>query len=186
MLHTQFRRLHVCCLLFALGLACDKGEGAKQEENQGPIEAPFALKVHKVEVLDEVAPNETYLKNGLGIKAGDGKTFVCVQYEVTNEGGAEARTAGAEGRLKVKVSALPLPHVVGPTGTQTEVSVQAAGSYQPADWKADSGDVEPGKTAKKSNCFAVAQGETDGLKMVLAGKIDRRPWNVEAALPPAA
>ncbi len=182
MLATHVSRLHACCLLLALAPACDKDEDAKEE---GPIDPPFAVTVHKVEVLDEVAPNETYLKNGLGTKAGEGKTFVCVQYEVTNEGGAEARTVGAEDGLKVKVSGLPLPKVVGPTGTETEVSVPAAGGYQPADWKTEMGDVEPGKTAKKKNCFAVAQGETEGLKMVHTDKVDGRSWTLEVALPPA-
>jgi hypothetical protein len=179
----RFTRLPLF-LVLALPVGCDKGEPDNKEgaaEAEGSQEPPFEVKVAKVEVLDEVAPNQTYLDNGLGKKAGEGKTFVCVQYEVTNKGGAEAREAGAEGRMKVKVSALPPAKVVDPDGTETQVSVAAAGSYQPADWKTDRGDVEPGKTAKKADCFEVAKGKTNALELVFDG----RSWSTKTALPAA-
>ncbi|MBV1857842.1 MAG: hypothetical protein KUG77_05470 [Nannocystaceae bacterium] len=172
-------------LVLALGSACDDGNADKPVA-KGPIDAPFEVKINKVEVLDEVAPNKTYLENGLGKKAGPGKTFVCVQYEVTNTGGAKSREAGAEGRMKVNVSALPLPKVVDPGGVETDVSTEAAGSYQPADWETKTGDVEPGKSAKKADCFAVAKDKTDGLKFRLSGDVEQQPWTLEVPLPPKA
>lgn len=150
------------------------------------MDPPFEVKIHKTEVLDEVAPNESYRKSGLGTKAAEGETFVCVQYEVTNKGGAKASTAGAEGRLKVKVSALPLPKIADAAGTETKFHLQATVHYQPTDWKADDGDVEPGKTAKKKNCFPLAKDKTKDLKLVFADKVDGRTWKLETALPAAS
>lgn len=154
------------CLLVVLGGCAKKGAG---EAGGAPAVSPFAVTVHKVEKLDVVAPNQTYIDQGLGKRAGAGKTFLCVQYEVKNVGGAQATTAGAPGRLQVSVSALPSPTIVNAKGVKTDISINAAGAYMPADWPADLGDVAPGATAKRADCFVVAADATAGLKLVFEG-----------------
>lgn len=118
--------------------------------------APFALTLHKVETKDSVAPNKTYEEQGLGAKAGEGKTFLCVQYEAKNVG--------------EEPTFLPSPKLVGKDGAEVEVSLEAAGKYLPEDWKdRKSGKLAPGDVSQESPCFVVGKDAVTGdHKLVLS------------------
>lgn len=134
------------------GGAADKGAADKGGERP----APFTVEVRKVERKTMVAPNKTYEENGLGKKPAAGKVFLCVQYTVRNTG-SEAES-------------IPSPRLVDGAGAEVEVSVAAAGSYQPEDWKAEivSGKLDAGKDNKRADCFEVAEGAASGAKLLLA------------------
>jgi hypothetical protein len=164
-----------------LAVACEGDKAAAEAE--GPMDPPFEVKIHKVEMLDEVAPTKTHLENGLGSKAKPGDTFVCVQYDVTNKGGAEDKTAGAEGRLQVKVSAFPPAKMLDAAGAEIDFDLGATSNYQPSDWKNEHGTIEKGQTAKKNNCFPVAKDNTKDLKLFFSKRVDKQTWELKVPLP---
>lgn len=147
---------HALVVALALAAGCDSkksgggggGGGAKEERP-----APFEVKVNKVEQLELVAPNKTYVEQGLGKKPPAGKIFVCVQSAVTNKSD--------------QPETLPGPNLVDGKGTKVEVSMTAAGSYLPEDWKADMtpAKVDPGTTLKRNDCFEVATDATTGMSL---------------------
>ena len=142
--------------------------GAKEERP-----APFEVKVNKVEQLEMVAPNKTYVEQGLGKKAPDGKVFVCVQYAVTNKSD--------------KPESIPAPELTDGKGAKTKVSMTAAGSYMPEDWKTDLGGpkIEPAQSNKRADCFEVPTDATTGMSL---GFVDTgwgpkfKPWHLDVTL----
>ena len=140
-----------CLLLVALA-AC----GSKENDGGGKTKerpAPWDVKINKVEQLDSVAPNKTYEEQGLGAKAPDGQTFVCVQFTVTNKND--------------KPEGLTTPELVDAKGTRHKVSMKAAGKYTPEDWKSDSvpPKADPGTSFKQHPCFEVPKDATTGMKL---------------------
>ncbi|MBN1769684.1 MAG: hypothetical protein JXB32_00365 [Deltaproteobacteria bacterium] len=144
--------------VMALGGGCGKksdGGGAAAEEP-----APFEYVSHKVERLQVVAPNQTYIDQGLGVSAPEGHVFVCVQYAVTNRG--------------TEASYPELAQLRDAKGALHEPSVQAAGSYQPPDWTEHvSGKLEPGATSQETACYDTP---TDAAEGSLALVIEKQPW----------
>jgi len=162
---------HLLAVALAL-TACDSkkrgGGGAKEERP-----AAFEIKVNKIEKLEMVAPNQTYVDQGLGKKPPAGKIFVCVQSTVTNKSD--------------KPETLPAPTVTDGKGAKVELSMTAAGSYMPEDWKAD-GMIpkhEPGTSVKRADCFEVATDATTGmtLNLVDTGWGPKfKPWHTSVSL----
>lgn len=177
------RRMSSTKLALALALALvpsaaacgKKGEeeaGASAKAGDGEAPPPFEVRVHKTEKLALVAANKAQEEAGLGKTPADGKTWVCVQYEVTST--ADEPTGWGPAML------------VDGKGTENEVSVTAAGSYQPADWKTDRGldKVEPGATSKRADCFEVDQDATQGMKLkaTRSGWGKRKGWSLTVDL----
>jgi hypothetical protein len=142
---------HTLVVALALTAACDskKSGGGNTAKEERP--APFEIKVNKVERLEVVAPNKTYLEQGLGKKPPAGKIFVCVQSTVTSKSD--------------QPESLPGPILVDGKGTKVEVSMTAAGSYLPEDWPADTkpAKIDPGASLKRNDCFEVTTDATTGM-----------------------
>jgi hypothetical protein len=140
-------------LALAALAGCSKSDSKSGGGDGKSRSAPFAVDIHEVETLKSVAPNETWEKQGLGSKAGDGETFVCIQYTATNNGD--------------KPEGFPLAELVDTKGTAHQPDTKAAGNYQPADWVPDRGviKVEPKTAIKKAGCFLIAEANASTLKM---------------------
>lgn len=127
----------------AAGESAGPGEAAKPEQGT----PPFSVTVRKVERLEQVAPNQTHLEQGLGAKAPEGKVFYCVQYELKNTSQETSSTP-------------PAVLVIGEA--RYEVSMSAAGKYLPEDWKDTvHGKLEPRQSSQESSCFEVEKEAAD-------------------------
>jgi len=160
--------LSVVLLIASCSKKSDSGGGGAKEERPAPVE----IKIHKVEKLELVAPNQTYIDQGLAKKPAAGKIFVCVQYEATSKSD--------------KPETLPPPNLTDGKGAKIDVSSNAAGGYLPADWERDPlGKLEPGKTIKRADCFEVATDATTGMSL---GYVDTgwgpkfKPWHLSVPL----
>lgn len=167
-------KLLVLLAVFGCG-SKDAGGGGKKAADIPP---PFTVKVNKVEKLDVVAPNETYLKNGLGKKPPAGKVWICVQLSVTNIGGTSRIATYGDGTTHKVMNYLPPSQLIDAKGTATQVSVDAAGSYNPESWRSDLGDVGANETKKKDDCFAVDPANATGMKLVYDDE-----WKLTVDLP---
>ena len=157
-----------------------RAEKAIEAASAGASAPPpsFEITAPRVILADEVAPNATYVKNGLGSKAGAGNTFACVELHIKNSGSKPA-PAGA-------------PKLAGSDGAQVVLDTSAAGNTPDA-WKPGfkpfkAGPIDPGATLDALHCYkvptTVAQGK---LQLVFdeAGWGDTGPFKKTIELPAA-
>lgn len=170
---VSFASSFAVVVLVLASAGCDRSEAAGGAAGEGAARtAPFAVRVNKVESFEVVAPNKVYADQGLGTKAGPGKVFACVQYELTNVGGAPERSRA--------------PSVVDGRGNAVETSVAASSHYQPADWTVGSrlAKVAPGASVRLADCFEVPSDAATGMKLRIEAPAlgPSGGWRVEAAL----
>lgn len=155
-------------------LACGKDgnsqpQAAKGAEGAKSAPAPFSLKIHKVEKLQEVAANEVLKEHGHGAKAAEGMTFYCLQYETENVG---------SGKLFPPAPRLQIAE------KEYEVKQETAGKYMPKDWQEHvRGKLEPGKISQDTACFEVENAAAEkpaSLLMKKEGWGKKKGWTVKA------